>query len=124
MIELTPLHPGTIKDLFSPKRTAPATVRQKPFDPLGLPQDRLQCVHVGIEELSEGYDYVRCVKSAVTNRHGWLCSEHGADYYTPRQRVYRDKDLEIVSGILAYEYRALRDNERVTVQIGARTKIE
>lgn len=120
--ELTLLNPGAIRDIFSAKRKTPPKSRQ--YDPLALPSDKNQCVHIELEELSEGYSYVRCTKDAVINRHGFLCAEHGADYYTPRRPEYRDKDTEIVNGILAYERRALRDSERVTVRVGAKIKFE
>lgn len=116
--EFTVLHAGTIQDLFSPKRMKPAG-RGKALihDPLGLPVVKTQCVHVGTEELSEGYTYVRCTANAVLGRHGYLCSDHGGDYYAPRSREYRNKDAEIVAAILATEERALRA-ERTVIRIG------
>ena len=123
MILLTLLHPGTIKDLFSPKRNAPA---RKVHDPLGLPSIETQCIHVSSEELSEGYDFVRCVKDADLSlgRHGWLCAEHGADHFIQTRREYRDKDSEIVAGIIAYEQRALRNIQRDVVRVGAQIQIQ
>ena len=128
MILLTPLRAGTIKDLFSQKRSAP---KAKPgHDPLGLPSISSQCVHVATEELSEGsakFVFARCVKDADQSfgRHGWLCAEHGADHFIQtRRQEHRDKDAEIVAGIIAYEHRALRDSDREVVQVGAKIKIE
>lgn len=123
MILLTLLHAGTIKDLFSQKRNTP---KKPSHDPLGLPSIKSQCVHV-TEESSEGYDFddfVRCVNDAVISRHGWLCAEHGADQHVSRRQEYRDKDAEIVAGILAYERRALATAEREVIQVGAKIKIE
>lgn len=129
MILLTPLRAGTIKDLFSQKRSAPPAAAgrkaKQSYDPLGLPSISSQCVHIETEELSEGYDFVRCVKDAVTNaRHGFLCAEHGADHFAPRRQEYRDKDAEIVAGIIAYEQRALARAKRDIVQVGAKIRIE
>ena len=121
MIEFVPLRPGTIRDLFSGKRNAP----KKPgYDPLGLPSIPSQCIHVETEELGEGYETRRCIKDSDPNlRHGWLCSEHGADFYAPTRREYRDKDAEVVAGILAYEKRALAVAVRIVVNVGPKTRI-
>ena len=121
--EFTPLRAGTIKDLFSQKRSMP--VKRQVHDPLGLPVISSQCVHVETEELNEGYDFVRCVNDAdFTGRHGWLCAEHGADSFINTRREYRDKDAEIVAGIVAYERRALANAQREVIQVGAKIRIE
>lgn len=124
----TPLHPGTIRDLFSPKRNTPA--QKAKYDPLGFPEIETQCVHISSEELNEGYDFVRCVKDAdLSLRHGWLCPEHGADHFFQTRREasakqYRNKDNDVVEAILAYEKRALSVTQRQIVQVGAKIRIE
>lgn len=120
----TPLHPGTIRDLFSPKRNTPA--QKVKYDPLGLPEIETQCVHVSSEELSEGYDFVRCVKDADLSlgRHGWLCPEHGADHFFQTRREHRNKDNDVVEAILAYEKRVLARSEREVVRVGAQIQIQ
>lgn len=119
MIELTLLPPGTYRDLNyrfgRKKKTGPA---MDLVPGLQLPQVPTQCVHVDIEELSEGYDYVRCVNDADnTGRHGWLCLDHQAA--TVKSRGYSvNKDAEVVAGILAYERRELSGVKRELVRIG------
>ena len=123
MLLLTPLRPGTIRDLFSPKRNAP---KGKPTrDPLSLPTTPAQCVHIAWYERAdgEGGDYIRCVNDAVEAQHGWLCLNHQPVFLKPRGYVYRDKDAEVVAGIVAYEHRALRHIEREVVRIGPKTRI-
>lgn len=121
---LHPLHPGTIRDIFSRKRSAPA--RKQSADPLGLPQIETQCVHVEAEELSEGVEFTRCTNDAVFvgERHGWLCLEHQPTFLKPRGQGPRDKDAEIVAGIIAYERRALAGSRREVVKIGPSVQIQ
>lgn len=123
-VNFTPFRPGTIRDLFSPKRNAPT--KAKVYDPLGLPSIKSQCVHVETEVGNDDdgyYRHVRCVEDAVLGRHGWLCAKHNTDVVVRREREYRDKDAEIVAGILAYEDRMLRNVERDVVRIGPKTQI-
>lgn len=116
--EFTPLRPGMIRDIFSPKRQGGG------YDPLGLPKDPRQCVHVEVSD-DDKVGVVRCIKDATTmfGRHGWLCERHG--YFTPFRGTYRpvDKDQEIVEGIIASEARAIRRSNRVEVRVGSKTRI-
>lgn len=123
MLELTPLHPGTIKDLFSEKRNTPRDLPRERRHPLALPTVETQCVHVESYG-EEDYDHVRCVSDAdFTGRHGWLCLKHQPSVWRPRGFVPQDKNTAVVTGILATERRAFRDGRRVTLQIGARVRI-
>lgn len=124
MILFTPLRAGTIKDLFSPKRNVPA--KKTGYNLIDLPQIETQCVHVDVEELSEGLHFTRCTKDAafIGERHGWLCLEHQPVFLKPRGQGARDKDSEIVAGIIAYERRALKGAERDVVVIGPQCRIQ
>lgn len=120
MLLLTLLHPGTIKELFQTRHTVKGPRR---YDPLGLTVVQSQCVHVETDMLSDYY-FVRCANDIVLDRHGWLCPEHQPVFVKPRRYLARDRDVEIVAGILAYEQRALAHARRCVVQVGAKTRID
>ena len=115
MIMLTLLPTGTIRTIFR----GPVTLPKKSFNPLSIPDDPRQCVHVWLEEEIGGLTCHRCTADAIIKdglSHGFLCANH----QWPRAIVkppYRDYDQEVVDGIIRHEARALAGAERVQVKV-------
>lgn len=111
---------GAINDFLSQKRSMPG---RKTYDPLGLPQDIHQCAHVEAVDSSSGVTHYRCTNNVALRRHGYLCSQHGVDYFAPRSRerkVWQDKDIEVVESIVAYEQREINANEWQLIRVAGK----
>lgn len=108
--ELTLLNPGTIADVFTRRHhNAP---KKAAHDPMGIPQDPKQCVHVEYEEVSEGSYAKRCLDNAsLLSPNGWLCAYHSNvldNAVRLRSRASnRDRDAETITSILTIEAQAL-----------------
>lgn len=96
----------------------------KNYDPLAISLDPYKCIHVEVEELSEGVVYNRCNNGA--DRHfspnGFLCHDHQRllDYdharLNPVSRVRRDLDSEIIDSIIQSENRIISECVRISVK--------
>ena len=121
MLELYPMPAGSINSIFNRPKAQPA---KKAYDPLGLPEIKSQCVHLEFEELSEGFDRVRCLDNAVKGRSGFLCATHQETlFYQPVRRVWRDYDQEVVESIIKTETKALAGVQREVVRLTPNTYI-
>jgi hypothetical protein len=100
----------------------------KVVDPLALPADPSQCVHVEriySEDHIPGRQYERCTATANprVGRHGWLCEEHSAkvDEWFRLNSWYRNRlspDDEIIDSIIKTDTRAFQRGTIVEVRHG------
>jgi hypothetical protein len=126
VITLTPLHPGTIRDIFAGWRLKPTQAR-KTVDPLELPSNPLQCIHVDIliDESTGAVSYSRCFNEREyyqDTRNGWLCEHHNDQLdlaFPPRVRFYRrTPDQDVIGHIKLTEAKALASGGREVVRHG------
>lgn len=97
-------------DVVERHHAKPAPVSRR-YDPLGLPRDRHQCVHVTAYSGENGMETNRCTNTTHRGeRHGWLCEQH--DQETSAALVgfvpARDLEQELVEGIILSEMREIR----------------
>jgi hypothetical protein len=133
IVELEPLHPGTISSINW--KETPAQPRPT-NDPRALPKDKVQCVHVDCTYVDLGSaafipQSKRCAGTASSmGRQGWLCPTHyEVDENNSRPRLSKvpktqeQIDDEVVGTILVTEARAIARGKREVARIGAKLRV-
>lgn len=128
MLSLSLLYKGSIRRMFSDRAIKPV---QAPADPLGIPENDVQCVHVEVTLTDgAGIRHQRCLNNAdPTERNGWLCNHH--NYHVKDGQLVNvpistreTRDMEVIENVIMTDKKAIEAGTRHKVVITPRVVIQ